>query len=241
MPRWLRTLLPPVSRRLTWWAAALLLLSGWVGCTRSPNTTTTPAQGSPRQTVERLIELRAAGNYQDMQPLIVPERAADVVVTLVAVQEFLSANDELCRVIRDEVGEGLAKHIDQSFRAYYLDIFSKYVEVLDEQATGSTAIVSFTVDGRLPAVHADLRLVEGRWCYDPGPGDYRQLAEGFRQMARGLRHVVTEIEEDRLSSAELREHPELLEREVRLRLLPGIKSLPAMPTSAPAETQPAAP
>lgn len=214
----------------------LALLPGWLGCSRSPSQQAAQAGGnlpavSPRETVARLIEARRTGAYQAMTPLIVPARAADVLTTLVAVDDFLSANQQLCDLVRDKVGLGLAQTIDQSFRAYYLDIFSKYVELLDEQIAGDDATVSFTVDGHLPALHAHLRIVAGSWRYDPGPGDYMQLADAFGRMARGLRQVVAEIESGRLSAAQLRDDPELLVREVDIRLRPGVKLLPAPPNA----------
>ena len=221
----------------------LALLPGWAGCSRSPSQQSAQAGGnlpavSPRETVARLIEARRTGAYQTMTPLIVPGRNADVLTTLVAVDDFLSANQQLCDLVREKVGLGLAQTIDQGFRAYYLDIFSKYVELLDEHIDGNTAVVSFTVDGHLPALHAQLRLVDGTWRYDPGPGEYQQLADAFGRLARGLRQVVGEIESGRLSAAQLRDDPELLVREVDIRLRPGVKLLPEPPNAADDDSRP---
>jgi hypothetical protein len=214
------------------------LLPGVLGCSRPPSGQNPQAGSrrppvSPKETVARLIRAREANDYHGMTPLIVPERAADVVNTLVAVDDFLNASQQLCDLVRREVGLGLAETIDQSGRAQYLDIFSKYVELLDETSTGKTATVSFTVDGQLPARETRLRLVDGTWRYDPGPGDYKRLAEAHQRMARGLRQTIDEIRGGRLSPQELRDQPEKLVEEVRVRLLPGVQLLPAPPSTAP--------
>jgi len=213
----------------------MLVMLGVAACSRSPTTQPAPASGprpglSPRETVTRLIEARETGAYHQMTPLIVPQRSADVLATLLAVDDFLNANQQLCEVVRRQVGLGLAQAIDRSRLAYDLDIFSRYVELLDETVTGDTARVSFLVDGGLPARYARLRLVEGTWRYDPGVGDYQQLAEAFRRMARGLRLTIDEIREGRLPPEELRDNPARLHEEVRVRLRPGLKMLPAPPS-----------
>ena len=208
------------------------LLLAWAGCERvaqEGQETRVPAV-SPRETLVRLMRLRESGELRQMETLIVPGRAADVVITLAAVEEYLGANERLCAAVRRNIGPGLAQTIDQGFRAYYLDIFSRHVELLDENIDGNSACIHFVVDGKLPARQADLVIVNGTWRYDPGPGDYQQLAEAFKAMAHGLRQVADEIENGRLPTGELRDNPERLFEEIRVRLLPGVKLLPKPPT-----------
>ncbi|MCH8316032.1 MAG: hypothetical protein IIA64_08675 [Planctomycetes bacterium] len=132
--------------------------------------------------------------------------------------------------IFDNVGPGLPRTIDQSQLAASLDIFSPYVEVLDEEVVeGTSATVSFIVDHRLPAKHTKLQKLEGRWYYDPGSVDATNLPAAFRRMARGLRQVREEIESGRLSPKALRDDPERLMNEVRVRLMPGVRMLPPPP------------
>ena len=188
---------------------------------------------SPRATIEQLIAARESGLYQAMSELIMPGRVHEVVRTLMAVDEFLHANRALCNHVRDEITLGLSQSIDQSHWGDHLDVFSRYVELIDQQITGDTATVSFTVDGRLPVQHARLLPVEGVWRYDPGPGYDPQLPAAFRRMARGLRQVLDDLKSGRLSSDVIRSNPERLIEEVRVRLLPGVKMLPAPPTSQP--------
>lgn len=205
------------------------------GCQKEPTAAAKVAGAaalSPRQVVERLIEVRSRSAFQEMMPLIVAPRAGEIVTMLVAIQDFLAANHALCEHVRREIGLGLADAIDHRDLAYEMGIFSSYVRVLDEHIDGDTAIVTFTVDGRLPAREAELRRIGGRWQYDPGPGDFQQLSEAFNRMARGLRQVTEELQTGRLTTAEVRANPEKLFEEVRVRLMPGVKLLPQPPAEA---------
>ncbi|MFH1748223.1 MAG: hypothetical protein ABIG44_14405 [Planctomycetota bacterium] len=219
-------------RRMTWFAA---LLFGFLiicnSCSRSPSSQPADSQGAtPLDTVNKLIAAHGSRAYNEMKPMIVPERVADVLTTLVAMDDFLDANHQLCNIIRERVGLGLAEMVDQSYRAYHLDIFSKYVELLDYVITSETATVFFIVDGKLPARQTELRLIDGEWKYDPGPGDYPKLAAAWNSMAHGLRQTAEEINSGRLSPVELRDNSERLVEEVRIRMLPGVRMLPAPPT-----------
>ncbi len=212
--------------------AALLVLSA---CSRgkSPGQSSASAaqsSHSPLATIKALIAAREAGDYKLIESLTRPDAAHLLAETLMAVDEFLEANARLCATVHDNVGPGLPRTIDQSQLAASLDIFSPYVEVLDEEVVeGTSATVSFIVDHRLPAKHTKLRKIDGRWYYDPGSVDATNLPAAFRRMARGLRQVREEIESGRLSPKALRDNPERLMNEVRVRLMPGVKLLPPPP------------
>jgi hypothetical protein len=208
------------------------------GCERttgpaSDGGSTPVPQRSPRATVAQLIAARRSGSYQLASALVVPGRGHEVVTTLMAVDEFLHANRALCNYVRVELGPGAAQLIDHSRWGAHLDIFSRYAEVIDEQIDGDTATVAFTVDGQLPVRHAQLRLVDGAWCYDPGAGYAAELPTAFQRMARGMRLVLDDLKGGRISAEAVRADPDLLVEEVRVRLLPGVKMLP-VPTSRPA-------
>jgi hypothetical protein len=201
------------------------------GCSRTePQEQPRPGRpaASPRETLARLLEARDKGAYQDIRPLVVPEHAENVISTLMAVDDFLLANRELCEFVREHVGIGLAQSIDQSHLGAYLEIFSSYVELLAENIEGQQAQVSFLIDGELPVKRAELKLIGGTWHYDPGPGYTPEIPQAFLRMARGLRQTLQEIKSGRLSAEALRDDPELLANEVRLRLLPGAKMLPQL-------------
>jgi len=199
-----------------------VIVNPLAGCERQPPH---PPE-SPRETLRRLIAAREEQSYQKVKVLVVAERADEVLAVLMAVDDFLVANRELCTYVRDEVGLGLAQMIDQSALANHLEVFSPYVELLDEVVEGDAATVSFCIDGKLPVKQARLQRVGASWRYDPGPGYAPELPKAFHRMADGLREAIVEIKSGRLAVAALRDDPELLAKEVQLRLLPGVKMLP---------------
>lgn len=215
---------------------AIAVTVALAGCSRQPDGTSQTAQGasealSPRQTLTRMLAIHGSGEYQKLEPLVCPGRTAEIAATLSAVDDFLTANRLLCDYLRDNVGLGLAQTVDQSFLSHNLGVFSPYIELLDETIDGDTARVSFVVDEQLPAKRATLRRVDGVWRYDPGPGYDPRLPKAFHRMARGLRLVLDDLKRGRLSVEQIRDDPELLMEEVRVRLLPGVKMLPAPPNS----------
>ena len=190
---------------------------------------------SPRVTIERIIAARDSGSYQRLNELIVPGRAHEVVETLMAVDSFLRANESLCDYVRDAFALGLSQSIDQSHWGTHLGIFSRYVELVDERAEGDTASVTFTVDGQIPLRRAALARVDGTWRYDPGPGYDARLPDAFGRMARGLWQVLDDLKSGRLSADTIRADPQQLIEEVRVRLQPGIKMLPAPLAAQPSD------
>lgn len=209
---------------------ALAATIGCAGCARSSSPSQDASKAgdpaeTPRETLVRLIAAREAHVYRDIRALILPQHAEDVVTYLMAVDDFLLANRELCQYVRDQVGLGLAQNIDQSHMAANLEIFSPYVELLDEVVEGDAATVSFVVDSNLPVKRAELRRIGDTWRYDPGPGYDPELPRAFHRMARGLRQALQEIKSGRLSPQMLRDDPDLLVKEVEVRLLPGVKML----------------
>jgi hypothetical protein len=180
---------------------------------------------SPRVVIQRLIALRAAQDYPALSGWIVPEHAAAVVKTLIAVDDFLAANARLRDYVRDHIGTNAALRIDQSERREHLDVFSRDVRLLDETSAGDSACVTFTVAGRAPVCRATLRRAGGIWRYDPGPGFSESLPEAFHSMARGLDQTLQALKLGKLDRAEIRRNPEPLLVEIETRLLPGAKLL----------------
>ena len=211
-------------------ALLTVFLTGAVvaGCSRSmpePPPPSRPPAVSPRQTILRVMELRRERKYTELRELVVPESGPEVMTTLMAVDEFLDANRRLCTWVRDNVGIGLSQTIDQSYIGDMLGIFARYVELLDESITGGQADISFTVDGRLPARRALLRKVDGVWRYDPESGYPEQLPAAFREMARGLDQVLSELENGRITVAELRDDASRLMERVQHNLRRGVRLL----------------
>jgi len=189
--------------------------------------------GSPRQVIQRILAARARADYVDIERLTVPERAAGVVATLIAVDDFLQADGELSRYVRDHVSVGLSQLIGCSAWASDLEVFSPHVELVQASERGSEAEVSFTIDGRLPLSRARLTRRAGRWLYDPGPGYDENLPRAFAAMARGLRMVRDDLAAGRIAPEAVRADPQRLLEEIRLRLAPGAGLLPAANSTPP--------
>lgn len=222
--------------------AAGLLLAGLCtfhgGCSRAPaaaDPREADAALPPREVVQRLIDLRAAARYREMAPLIVEPHQRAVCDTLLAVDDFLAANRQLCDYLREHVGPEMAHAVDQSHLSENLSIFSRYVDLLDATVNADSARVAFTIDRRLPAKHVDLRRVDGRWQYDPGAGFAPELPLAFHKMAAGLRRMREELAAGAIPVAEIRGDSQRLAREVQLRLIEGVRMLPApgKPAGAP--------
>jgi hypothetical protein len=212
-----------VRLRLSLVCGALLLAA----CDRATPTTAAArdAAASPKQVVQRLIDAHKTTSYASIESLCVPERVSEITGTLTAIDEFLTANDALCDFVRDHISGGVARVIDQSDMASNLDIFSRYAEVVDERIDRDSALVTYTVDGRLPVRETKLVRIEGTWRYDPGDGYDAQIPAAFRRMAEGLRMVHDDLRNGR-TPPEVRDDAEKLIEEVRLRMLPGVQMLP---------------
>jgi hypothetical protein len=223
------------SRRL---AVIVLIMAGLASCDRQSSPAgaidhKSDREPSPRTVIERLISLRDRAAYQELDELIVPERGRQVAALLMAVDDFLHANDALCKYVRREFAVGLSQAIDQSHWSNNLGVFSAHVELLDEQIDGDQATVAFMVDGRLPVRRAELSLIDGHWRYEPGPGYDRRLVEAFNEMAHGLRQALSGLKAGRPAAADINSDPELLLEEIRLRLSKGAGLLPSPPTTQP--------
>lgn len=219
----------------------LALLAGAVSCERketplADSHTNEPPSPSPRATIEQLIAARDRAAYQRIEELVVPDRARQVTPLLMAVDDFLHANDALCGHVRTRLTIGLSQTIDQSHWGSRLDVFSTYVDLVDEHVDGNKASVSFIVGGQLPLRRAQLRLLNGQWRYDPGAGFDPRLVEAFSEMARGMRLVLSDLKSGRLAEADVRADPALLVEEVRVRLSKGVRLFPRAPTTQPTDS-----
>ncbi len=211
----------------------LLLVAALAGvsCSRVP-ATTAPAsdQPGPRETLQRIMELRATSRYKELPAYIVPRRGAEVVDFLLAVDAFMAANGRLCNWLRTHVGLGLSQTIDQAYVADDLSIyagenlgvFSRSVELLDESVTSDVATVTYTTENRLPAKTVRLRRLSGRWLFDPGAPLSPHLAAAFHDMARGLEQVLAELHQGRPTTQQLLDSPEPLQEKVMARLRRGV-------------------
>lgn len=219
--------------------APILLLAAAFGCQRAPEpATANPLQRGPRAVIEALVSARQRGDYQEIESLVVAEHRTEVTATLTAVDGFLEANRELCAQVRRQFSQAIAESIDQSYFSQNLDVFSPGIRFLDETLHGDTAEVAFQIGDRLPIRRTRLVRDEQHWHYDPGPGFDPELPRAFADLAAGLRQVRRDLEQGRLNEEEIRSDPARLAEEVRLRLAPGVKRLPAAPKSTQSSPRP---
>jgi hypothetical protein len=189
---------------------------------------------TPIETLQELIRLHDAGQYATMAPLIVSERASQVVDTLRAVDDVAIANRSLVQFVREHFSPNLADAIDQQYLTVNMEIFSQSADLLDVviDADGKHATVAFAPLGRLPIERAHLQLVDGRWRYDPGEGYDPRAVRAFQQIADGLRQALADLRAGRPSADQVQRDPNSLVEAVRLRLAPAVRDLPR-PESAP--------
>jgi hypothetical protein len=192
---------------------------------------------SPKRVLEELIALRAARRFDEMDDHIAPPHGPTVVNLLLAVEEFLAANQRLGEYLREHVGIGIAQRVDQSGLGNYLDIFSPHVTLLDEEIRGAEAVIPYTVDGALPTREARVLRIDGVWKYDAGTGNSAELPAAFRRMARGLDETLEDLVRGQLTANQIRADPRRLMGLVAERLRPGILLLPPGPDD-PAEGAP---
>jgi hypothetical protein len=211
----------------------LIVVASFAGCSRPPAVQHASASGpalGPRATLERLGELRRQQRHSEMARLVAAPHGEDVVRFVAAVDEFLAANRRLCDWLGNHAGLGLSQTIDQSYvaddLAVYagedLGVFSRHVEFLDEAVIGDLATVAYTVENRLPAGRARLRLVADVWRYDPGAACAAELPRAFRDMARGLDSLRAELELNKIDVDRVRNDPEYLMEKVKARLRRGV-------------------
>lgn len=216
----------PSPRRSLRVPLLLALATLLAGC-RPPQPGSAAASGaaSPRAVLARIIELRAAQRYSEIQEHIVPEQAAYVADFLVRLDRFLLANQRLLSAIRRDVAIGIPDRVDQGYITDGLGVFGLRVELLDEYIEGEQATVSMLVNGQVPPQIATMRRVAGRWRLDPGPGASPHLLRAFEALARGLNDVAADVEQGRISTADLVRNPEVLLRKLDHALQPGIALL----------------
>ena len=218
------------ARRITLWSLTAAIVCA--GCSRPPpaGSARTQSDAGPEHTLRKLRELRAARDYRALPALIVPECGHDVVGMLLAVDDFLAANQRLGNWVRDNIGAGMAYSLDvaENLAQYAgddLGIFNRHVELLDVTAGGDEAQVSYLIESRSSARIARLRRIDRVWRLDPGRRDYARLTAAFRDMARGLEQALAEFESGPLTLQELRDDPERLMDTVEARLRRGVRML----------------
>lgn len=215
----------------TLWALSLA-----AGCQTAPAPPNAAAlvearRRSPSQTIRQIVDAYQEGRYADVAVLTLPERATAVVSTLKAVHEFKAANGRLVEFVRARLGAEPANTLDCSAWVDRLDIFSRFIELVNERIEGGVATVAFMANGELPLKYATLRSRDHVWLYDCGEGYHQRLPEAFLMMARAMDSLVDDLGAGKVPA----EHPALLAEELARRMAPAAALL-APPASQPRDS-----
>jgi hypothetical protein len=216
-------------------ALLIVVVAAWAGTAwlRRGELANQSLRPSPKSAMQSLLQAHRARDYAAVSDHVIAGKGADVTTLLLAVDDFRSANERLAQLVRDKISLGASQLVDQSAWVSRLDVFSRYVDLLDERITGDTAFVTFTIDRQLPPNVARLEWDGRRWRYDPGQGDAAALADAFRQMARGLDACRGDLEAGRIDAAAAREDPQILIDEIMTRIRAGVRKLPRPTAESP--------
>jgi hypothetical protein len=214
----------------------LLAMAGCQGqntpqATQAGTITRTGTPATPSQTVERLHALRTHGQYAELGAIIEHTDAADLVDFLLAMDEFMSANDEVQAAIRKFAPTAPAMKWDLSSMENRQGLFSTDVKVIDEETKGSQAWVTIQVADTVPLEIIPLRSIGGRWVYCP-ESRVGGLPSAIRRLSRAMRRVANSISHDSLTEDEIH-------TEFRLRISPYLKAIQSIAAAQAATTKPA--
>ena len=179
-----------------------------------------PLQDAPvslEETVGRLRELHQQRRYAELEAFIDPRTRISMVNTLMAMDQFLAANDELLAALGRQLDPALLPQWDLSAWAEAQGIFAPRVRVVSATDDGRSGTVTFQVGERLPLEEADFLWSGDRWSYQPGP-DVRGLASAVRELAGAVSAVARRARRETLS-------PQAVDEEFRLGVVPRLTAI----------------
>lgn len=209
----------------------------WPSCRRSESQPAPPASASAAsdnqaasgdeeppislsETVDRLRDYHRRRLYARLEEYIAPDVRVPFMNTLMAMDRFLAANNELAAALARQMDPALLPQWDLSAWADAMGVFAPQVRVLSAREDGRTGQVSFQVRGRVPLQSADFRWVNDRWFYDPG-ADIPGLASAIHDLAAAVGTIAREVPNKQLS-------PEALDTQFRLRIVPRLNAILAL-------------
>jgi len=178
------------------------------GCRRQVPDSAAAQGASPADAADTLRSIRQwyqAGQYRLIEPYVVAERRTQLVDTLMAVDQVLSASRRLQKLVSDQLGVDIAQAWDLSHLQYSIGPFSRDVKVIRSQQQGGRATVVIQVAQRIPLLDVQfVRDQAGLWQYapdDPVTG----LPDGLRQLARSLNDLADELAKTRLTRQQFKQ------------------------------------
>ncbi|MCH7700859.1 MAG: hypothetical protein IID37_04155 [Planctomycetes bacterium] len=141
------------------------------------------------ETARLLRQLRTSGRLAQLRPYLAPDHCEAILDVILAVDQLAVAADELRSAVGDTIGEATADLYDFTAAANALELFSRDVELVDDQVRGDEASVVIQVASRVPLNTVRFRRIKGRWILqtDPPiaglPGAVLELAAAMRRCA----------------------------------------------------------
>jgi hypothetical protein len=139
---------------------------------RLPATPVPPAAAaapsrSPAEIAQLLQTLHQQHDYAAIGPLIVADRRAAMLKLLIAVDDVLSANQELQNAARQAFGSAVTGMWDISAMENNLGPFSSRVAVINQTFKGNTATVTLQEGDNVPLARVPFDWVGDCWQYRP--------------------------------------------------------------------------
>jgi len=151
---------------------------------------------TPMDTARLLRRLRTTGRLAQLRPYLTPEHCEAILDLILAVDQLTIAAAELQSAVGDTIGEATADLYDFTSVANSLELFSRDVELVDEQVRGEEASVVIQVASRVPLNTVRFNRINGRWILQtdaPRAG----LPEGVLELAAALRRCAVEQRRNR--------------------------------------------
>ena len=186
------------------------------------------AQSSdPIESIHRWRQWRDERRYRLIEAHIDRDQRATFIDTLICVDMFLAANDQVRRAVAEVIGEHRFEEWDLSVVAQSLGLFSEPIKILRVDRDAERAVVIYQAADRLPLENAELRADPDGWVYLPGDGN-AALPAAFRGLAATLSDIAARIRADALGRDQIN-------REFRLRIWPRLMKALKLAQPPPAE------
>lgn len=144
---------------------------------------------TPMETARLLRKLRTSGRLAQLRPYLPSDHCEAILDVILAVDQLAVAADELRSAVGDTIGEATADLYDFTSAANALELFSRDVELIDEQIRGDEASVVIQVASRVPLNTVRFRRIKGRWILQTDP-PIDGLPEAVLELAAAMRRCA---------------------------------------------------
>ena len=212
-------------------ALALGLMAG--ACKRSSSADVAGGALSPIETARLVHQYRVSGQLKRLEPYLLPEQRPHLIELFQSVDQLVSAKQVLKAAVERHLGSATAEVFVKVGMANILGVFSKDVEILDEQITGDKAVVTIQVAGRVPLERVHFVRHEGRWVVQEDP-PILGVAQELRNLADVYVAVARMMDERPMTALQLRQELEMRRAPIERRMAELYRQTQASSPSAPA-------